>query len=61
MTLKFKFSDAITKQAVTGLKDIQVLIFEPPGIWQKRAFAKEIGDGIYEVTETFPRDGLFQE
>lgn len=60
VTLKFKIGDAITKQALAGLKDIQVLIFEPPGIWQKRVFAKEVGDGIYEVTETFPHVGMFR-
>jgi YVTN family beta-propeller protein len=60
VTLKFKISDAITKQALAGLKDFQVLIFEPPGIWQKRVFAKEVGDGMYEVTETFPHVGLFR-
>jgi hypothetical protein len=42
------------------LRDIQVLIFEPPGIWQKRVFAKEAGGGMYEVTETFPHVGLFR-
>jgi YVTN family beta-propeller protein len=60
VTLKFKISDAITKQALAGLKDIQILIFEPPGIWQKRVFAKEVGAGIYEVTETFPHVGMFR-
>ena len=60
VALKFKISDAITKQALAGLKDIQVLIFQPPGIWQKRVFAKEVGDGMYEVTETFPHVGLFR-
>jgi YVTN family beta-propeller protein len=60
VTLKFKISDAITKQALAGVKDIQVLIFQPPGIWQKRVFAKEVGEGMYEVTETFPHVGLFR-
>jgi YVTN family beta-propeller protein len=60
VTLKFKISDAITKQALAGLRDVQVLIFEPPGIWQKRVFAKEAGGGMYEVTETFPHVGLFR-
>jgi len=60
VTLKFKISDAITKQALAGLKDILVLIYEPPGVWQKRVFAKEVGDGMYEVTETFPHVGLFR-
>jgi YVTN family beta-propeller protein len=60
VTLRFKISDALTKHALAGLKDVRVLIFEPPGIWQKRVFAKEIAEGVYEVTETFPHTGLFR-
>jgi YVTN family beta-propeller protein len=60
VTLKFKITDSITGQALAGLKDVQVLIFEPPGIWQKRVMAKEVGGGVYEVTETFPHVGLFR-
>ena len=60
VTLRFKVKDSITGHALTGLKDVQVLIFEPPGIWQKRVMAKEVGDGVYEVTESFPHVGLFR-
>jgi YVTN family beta-propeller protein len=60
VTLRFKISDSITKKTLGGLKDVQVLIFEPPGIWQKRVMAKEVGEGMYEVTETFPHVGLFR-
>jgi YVTN family beta-propeller protein len=60
VTMRFKISDSITKRPVTGLKDVQVLIFEPPGIWQKRVMAKELGDGVYEVTEAFPHVGIFR-
>ena len=60
VTLRFKISDSLTKRPVAGLRDVQVLIFEPPGIWQKRVMAKETGDGVYEVTEAFPHVGLFR-
>ena len=53
--LRFKITDPVTKQAVTGLEDVQVLIFEPPGIWQQRLWAKEVGDGVYEAAQVFPR------
>ena len=59
VTLRFKITDAITKQPVTGLTDLRVLVFEPPGIWQQRQPGKEIGGGVYEVTQTFPRAGVF--
>lgn len=59
VSLKFKVTDAVTKQPVTGLMDLRVLVFEPPGVWQQRQVGKEIGGGVYEVTQVFPRAGVF--
>jgi YVTN family beta-propeller protein len=59
VTLRFKITDALTKQPVTGLKDLRVLVFEPPGIWQQRQLGREVGSGVYEVTQTFPHAGIF--
>ena len=33
--------------------------FEPPGVWQQRQWAKDLGKGAYEVTQTFPHAGAF--
>ena len=57
--LRFKITDPVTKQAITGLEDVQVLIFEPPGIWQQRLWAKEVGDGVYEAAQVFPRAAVY--
>jgi YVTN family beta-propeller protein len=57
--LTFRILDSITKQPVVGLGDVQVLAFEPPGVWQQRQWAKEVGKGVYETTQVFPRDGLY--
>lgn len=57
--LKFKIVDSVTGQALKGLDDVNVLVFQPPGIWQQRQIAKEIGDGVYEVAQIFPHSGLF--
>jgi hypothetical protein len=38
---------------------VQVLIFEPPGAWQERLWAKAGGAGVYEVTQVFPRAGIY--
>jgi YVTN family beta-propeller protein len=57
--LRFKITDPTTKQPITGLEDVQVLIFEPPGIWQQRQWAKDTGAGVYEVAQAFPRAGLY--
>jgi YVTN family beta-propeller protein len=59
LPLRFKITDSQTKQPVTGLDDVQVLVFEPPGIWQQRQWAKDVGGGVYEVTQTFPRAALY--
>lgn len=58
-SLKFRIADAVTKQGLEGLNDVEVLVFEPPGIWQQRQWAKEVGDGVYEIKQTFPRTGLY--
>ncbi len=36
-----------------------MLVFQPPGVWQQRQWAKEIGGGVYEITQTFPHRGMF--
>lgn len=57
--LRFKILDSITKEPITGIRDLRVLAFEPPGIWQQRQLATEVEKGIYEVTQVFPEAGLF--
>ncbi|HLL75604.1 MAG TPA: cytochrome D1 domain-containing protein [Pyrinomonadaceae bacterium] len=59
VTLKFKITDPATGAGLVGLKDVGVLVFEPPGIWQQRQYARELGDGFYEVSQIFPRAGLY--
>ncbi len=55
----FKIINASTSQPVTGLKDVQVLILEPPGTWHQRLLAKETEKGTYEVIQRFPHSGLY--
>jgi hypothetical protein len=59
VTLRFRLKDTATGAAVAGLDDVQVLAFEPPGVWQQRQWAKGLGGGVYEVTQTFPHAGTF--
>lgn len=60
VALRFRVADSVTGQPLKGLQDVQVMAFEPPGIWQQRQWAKEVGEGEYEVTQTFPRPGLYK-
>jgi hypothetical protein len=32
-----------------GLKDVRALAFLAPGVWQKREFASEVGEGVYYI------------
>jgi YVTN family beta-propeller protein len=57
--LRFKITDTDTRQPLAKLKDVRVLVFEPPGVWQQRQWAKEVGNGVYEVEQEFPNDGVF--
>jgi YVTN family beta-propeller protein len=60
VALRVKITDEATKKPINGLTDVRVLVFEPPGIWQQRQWAREVGEGVYEVTQTFPRAGSFR-
>src|SRR5205085_10443088 len=58
--LRLKIVDTITREPVTGLTDVHVLVYEPPGIWQQRQFAREVGKGVYEVSQVFPEAALYR-
>lgn len=59
VALRFRLKDPANGAAVAGLEDVQVLVFQPPGVWQQRQWAKSLGGGVYEITQTFPHAGLF--
>jgi YVTN family beta-propeller protein len=58
--LRFRITDPIKHQAVTGLKGIGVLAFRAPGTLQRRNKLKEVGDGIYEWQTTFSEPGAYK-
>jgi hypothetical protein len=35
------------------------MVFEQPGLWQSRQWAKEVERGVYEVTQLFPRSAYY--
>ena len=57
--LAFRIVDPATGEAVRGLRDVQVLAFEPPGTWQRRRVARDGGNGIYAAAWAFPRPGRY--
>jgi YVTN family beta-propeller protein len=56
--LRFKVTDPITNQP-KAVKDMGVLVFLAPGIWQQREWAKPLGDGIYEMSFVPPQEGVY--
>lgn len=57
--LRFKVTDASSNQPLAELKDMGVLVFLAPGIWQQRAWAVPLGGGIYEVSFVPPQTGVY--
>ncbi len=57
--LRFKVMDAQTHQPRSELKDIGVLTFLAPGIWQQRDVAKPLGNGLYEINFVPPQAGVY--
>lgn len=58
--LTFTLIDANTQQPISGLRDVQVLAFEPPGVWQQRRHAQEIEPGRYAIMQAFPHAGEYR-
>jgi hypothetical protein len=42
-----------------NLDDVGVLVFLAPGVWQQRAWAKAVGDGVYEMSFVPPQAGVY--
>lgn len=57
--LRFRLTDTETGKPADGLKDVRVLTFLSPGIWQRRDFAQGQGEGVYELTINVPQPGLY--
>lgn len=57
--LRFRLTDTATGKPADGLKDVHVLIFLAPGIWQTRDFATEKGGGVYELEVSVPQPGYY--
>jgi YVTN family beta-propeller protein len=58
-TLRFRVTDRKFDRPVENLKDVGVLVFLAPGIWQQREWAKPLGDGVYEMSFVPPKDGVY--
>ncbi len=59
VSLRFKLIDPRTKAPRNGVSDVEVLVFLAPGIWQYRKRAQPLGDGVYEISFTPPKAGVY--
>ncbi|HSK63135.1 MAG TPA: cytochrome D1 domain-containing protein, partial [Pyrinomonadaceae bacterium] len=57
--LRFKVVDATTLKAKSDLKDLRVLTMLTSGVWQKRDFARSVGNGVYELDIKVPQTGAY--
>jgi YVTN family beta-propeller protein len=57
--VRFKLTDPEGGAPRTGLKDVRVLTFLSPGIWQQRHWATEVAEGLYEISFKPPEAGLY--
>ena len=57
--LRFKLVDTTTSKAKSDVNDVRVLTMLASGIWQKRDFARSVGDGVYELDIKVPQTGLY--
>jgi YVTN family beta-propeller protein len=58
-TLRFRVLDAKSNQPRPNIADVGVLIFLPPGTWNKREWARASADGVYEVSFVPPQTGVY--
>jgi YVTN family beta-propeller protein len=57
--VRFRLTDPKTGAPKPGIGDARVLTFLVPGIWQQRHWAKDLGEGLYEVRFQPPEPGLY--
>jgi YVTN family beta-propeller protein len=57
--LRFKLVDNTTSRAKSDVNDVRVLTMLSSGTWQKRDFARSVGDGVYELDIKVPQTGLY--
>jgi len=57
--LRFKLVDNATSKVKSDVNDVRVLTMLSSATWQKRDFARSIGDGVYELDIKVPQTGTY--
>ncbi|HJZ74249.1 MAG TPA: hypothetical protein VKE51_21070 [Vicinamibacterales bacterium] len=56
--IRFRLSEAATERPLVA-DDVEVLAMLAPGVWQQRGPALAVGGGVYEVSVSPPREGVY--
>jgi YVTN family beta-propeller protein len=59
LEVRFRLSDAGTKEPRTNASDVRALAFRAPGIWQKRFDVVPADDGTYTLKLPVPAPGVY--
>jgi YVTN family beta-propeller protein len=59
VSLRFRLIDPRTSKPLENLKDLHVLTFLAPGVWQDRQPAREMSPGVYSIELVPPRSGTY--
>lgn len=57
--LRFRLIDTASEKAKSDLNDVRVLTLTASGTWQRRDFARSVGDGVYEINLNVPSSGVY--
>jgi len=60
LRLRFRLTDPNDGKPLSGLTDVNVMLFQFPGNWQERRWGRQVGDGVYEVEIVPPRPGEYR-
>lgn len=59
-SLRFELSDRVTGRPLGSVDDLRVQTIGDDGRWQARAWARPLGEGVYEAQFVFPVAGKFR-
>lgn len=57
--LRFRLRDVKTKEPQSGARDVTILAYRAPGVWQQREHAQAGDDGVYEADFVAPQPGTY--
>lgn len=57
--VRFQLIDPRTGEPVTGVEDVEIMVYLSPGVWHTRGTAAAVGPGVYGLRFTPPQAGAY--